>query len=230
MSTLWKCSSRETTLSRTTMTTSWELALSASGKQYRLFPPGRITGKNEDKVITILKRHGSIDWFDREPYENNERSYEYFNSYTRQMEQLPEELSTDRTNELVFGKSAPIEISPVAVEEEAKGYFGNLRHLYRADEIGPLLRYGGHNLWVPFLVNPSTEKLAHLQKLRSFWQVYFASGIHNRSVAIIGYSLPEHDEYVRQDMYFICHEYLKHIHMQERFPNNRNVPSITLRT
>ena len=201
-----------------------ESALLASGKRFRFCQPRELSGSIEDSKITILKRHGSIDWFDKEPYDNNETFYD-IDAESRGAERSSDSIPPERTNQLVFGEGSSVKTEPISMSTES-GDWGHehLKEIHRAYDIGPLFNSSGHSLWVPFLINPSTEKLTHLRKLTPFWHVLFAMGMHNKSIAIIGYSLPEHDEYVRQDMYFVFHEYRRNIRMQEMFPNRMDMP------
>lgn len=201
-----------------------ESALLACGKKFRFYQPTVLSGSIEDTKITILKRHGSIDWFDKEPYDRNETFYN-IDADSRGAERSSDGTPPERTNELVFGEDSLVNAEPIArTDETDESGSRQLKDIHRAVDIGPLLNMGGHNRWVPLLINPSTEKLTNLQKLRPFWNVLFAMGIHNRSVSIIGYSLPEYDEYVRQDMFFVFHEYRRNIRRQESFPNRRDMP------
>jgi hypothetical protein len=50
----------------------------------------------------------------------------------------------------------------------------------------------------PLVVSPSSSKILYLNPLRDFWYGWNSGGSLNQCLAIIGYSLPKHDEYVRQ--------------------------------
>ena len=60
----------------------------------------------------------------------------------------------------------------------------------------------------PFIIAPSHHKLASLDYLSEFWYRFSNVIIGANKIIIIGFSLPAHDEYIRQPLYW----YIKHFH------------------
>jgi len=53
----------------------------------------------------------------------------------------------------------------------------------------------------PWLLNPSSMKVVYAKTLKDFWWGLGRAGGMNLSMAIIGFSLPQHDDYARQAIY-----------------------------
>jgi hypothetical protein len=52
--------------------------------------------------------------------------------------------------------------------------------------------------------------MIYLNPLSEFWAGFSQSGVYEKRVAIIGFSLPEHDEYIRQPLYWLIHNFQKY--------------------
>jgi hypothetical protein len=49
--------------------------------------------------------------------------------------------------------------------------------------------------------------MVYLNPLTEFWNGYNSSGVGNGKVAIIGFSLPDHDEYIRQPLFHLINNF-----------------------
>ncbi len=61
--------------------------------------------------------------------------------------------------------------------------------------------------WTPLILAPSTTKLYRAQPLRDFWWGAQRAGGLNLGFGIVGYSLPIHDEYSRQVLFYMTRNY-----------------------
>lgn len=61
---------------------------------------------------------------------------------------------------------------------------------------------------VPLIVSPSYVKISYLNPLIDLWSTFHGSGMYNAGVAIIGFSLPGYDEYVRQPLYTMIRNFV----------------------
>ena len=59
----------------------------------------------------------------------------------------------------------------------------------------------------PFILAPSSSKLLYSGTLRSLWWGIGRAGAMNLGMAIIGYSVPGHDEHVRRALYSLTKNY-----------------------
>lgn len=60
----------------------------------------------------------------------------------------------------------------------------------------------------PYIVSPSYSKIVYLNEIVDLWFGLNDWGNHCSSLTIIGFSLPEHDEYLRQVIYNVVDNYL----------------------
>jgi hypothetical protein len=171
-----------------------EEALDRAGKPYRL-TPSRFseidgpTGKyanGSEHDVTILKLHGSIDWFDARPYQEDL-------SYRRErgFDTLP--------HNAVFNNSR---VHMTALAQGPYWAESELPHLHRVLNLNEYF-YAATPIVdpSPLIVSPSYSKLLYLHPLNDFWNGLDEVGSLNGTLAIIGYSLPSYDEYVRQALY-----------------------------
>lgn len=179
-----------------------ERALEAVGKPYRLVPirfksvnaDGSGTIDSDTKEVTILKVHGSIDWFDEAPYE---RLREIFRQQGAKHD--PQDVIFSRHAELqlerVVGSPYPSD-DPMASVVRTR----NLRALHEEDL---LFRA------TPRLLAPSATKLLYATRLGDFWRGWGSGGRYNYGMSIIGFSLPLHDDYARQILHALVTTYQK---------------------
>jgi hypothetical protein len=176
-----------------------ERAFEHVGKPYRLFPDryktlSRAGGGTLDRSIeevVVLKLHGSLDWFDDTRFLETKK---YFD------------------DQGVKGMS----INPVFDDRSRYEAVPIVSGLYPPDD--PLLRI--HRIrrvdWfyqdrvgfvAPYILSPSHVKFVYANTLLGFWHGLGQAGGMNLGVAIIGFSLPQHDEYIRIALHHIVTNY-----------------------
>lgn len=175
-----------------------ENALTAIGKPYRRYP-NRFTSisehggvvDHETEEVVLLKLHGSIDWFDDRPY------LELTNSLKRQNIKYTPKHS-------VFGDPTRYGASPLVDGILPDG--DALRHLHCIKNLDGYY-YGDSGFNAPFLLSPSHIKFVYAEPILSFWHGIGRSGAYNLGVSVIGFSLPQHDDYIRIALYQIFSNY-----------------------
>lgn len=182
-----------------------EKALREKNVPYRLYSfknkydqeTGQLLLDGAEEVI-IYKMHGAINWFDKTDYQQTKNywlkagiernpSHPIFDEST--------DLKTRRLLDEPFHQDDPLKNLYVA--ENLDGYFNYYFKEYkRFSDVAP------------FLIAPSYHKLLSLDHLGIFWNGFSNVIIGANKIAIIGFSLPEHDEYIRQPMYW----YIRNFH------------------
>jgi hypothetical protein len=164
-----------------------ERALEKAAKPFRLFPDRYTAVGHPDsslREVIVLKLHGSIDWFDRRPYE--------------ELHGLP-------PGHPVFGPPNPLRTR--AVVDGPRYPADPLSGVYRVLDLKKLYRREILFRATPLLLNPSTAKILYALKLRDFWRRVCQLGALTCGMAIIGYSLPPQDNYARQALYQLVRNY-----------------------
>lgn len=168
-----------------------EQALDAVGIPYRLFPrrySNIINGmgivESSGKEVEVLKMHGSIDWFDRTSYDEISK--------------------IGTTDHPIFGNSKTVKATPIVDGPR----FDNdpLVRIYRAENPAPAY-HAPYWQCSPFLLSPSHSKLLYTKPLAEFWRGMSNSGGLSLSFGVIGYSLPDYDDYARQAFYEMSKNY-----------------------
>ena len=192
-----------------------ERALERVGTPFRLFPTryeeihgfsGTVdTSRGE---VAILKLHGSIDWFDRTSYSDRETAYKHYGA-------------PGAPSHPVFGPDSRVIPSPLL--EGPQFPDDPLQDMYRVPDIEML--YGRSILFraTPWLISPSIAKVVYARKLKSFWWDLGRSGAWNLGVIVIGYSLPQQDDYARHAIYRIVKNY-QGFSWEEDFAGQRKRP------
>jgi hypothetical protein len=178
-----------------------EEALERAKKPFRLMPARYkavdewgATYADDDSDVVVLKMHGSIDWFKKDHYKRNLR-------YRRRAG------LADRPRDAVFNNP------PVKPEALVRGSYwrtSHLRNVYRARNLSAYFEQAIPLLDPPFLISPSYSKALYLPQLGDFWRDIDSIGSTNGTLAIIGYSLPAYDEYVRQALYAAVRNFQHH--------------------
>ena len=175
-----------------------ESALEAEGIPYRLFPMrfsevgwGYNTVDNSRDEVVVIKLHGSIDWCDRSYYENQVKRYE----------SLPVSIP-DRHP--IFGNERIV--ASRRLTEGPRSEDDPLKNIYRVTDVGDLVPLEFWK-WCPLILPPSHAKLFYAETLRGLWWGIQRDGGYTLSLCVVGYSLPTHDEYVRQAFYSIFKNY-----------------------
>ena len=176
-----------------------ERSLERVGKPYRLFPHrysqigivSNLIDISREEVI-LLKMHGSVDWFDMAAYDEQvqiARSSD-FPDYT------PSDAVFDPRD--IYGR-VPIVDGPRDPNDPLLTIF----RLSRVDEFykNPTLTY------TPWILPPSYSKVVYSSTLHDFWYGLGLQGGESLGLAIIGFSMPNHDNYLRQALYSIVQNY-----------------------
>jgi hypothetical protein len=150
--------------------------------------------KDRKKPILILKLHGSLDWYSILPYkrslafamEQPGRFWEY--------------------NHPIFSHSHELKINRVFPYLDDKN--SSLANIYRIDDVRKLQTGTPSVTESPYIVSPSHSKIIYLNEIIDLWFGLNNWGNHCSSLTIIGFSLPIHDEYLRQVIYNIVENYL----------------------
>lgn len=176
-----------------------ERALDAVSKPYRLFPCrysslsrySGIVDSNSEEVI-ILKMHGSIDWFNKSQYLELEQEFR-------------EQGSNILPTHPVFNSTENLGINNIL--DGPRRITDPLMNMYRVSNIEGLYNKNILFLATPWILSPSNNKIIYASPLEDFWNGLGRSGGTNFGMAIIGYSLPKHDLYARQAIYYLVKNY-----------------------
>ena len=173
-----------------------EMCLSHIGKDYRLYPyptsEQDVSDDFDDQVI-ILKMHGSIDWFSSWNYEEQRRIH--------REDGFPDFESPDP----IFDKNDKYKKVPIL--NDTKDEDNPLSKIFRIKEVRKFYSENNEMLATPWILSPSYHKILYAKTLRDFWYGIYEAGSWNYGVGIIGFSLPPHDEYIRQIIYTIVRNY-----------------------
>jgi hypothetical protein len=176
-----------------------ERALETVGLPFRLYPSrfeqvrGDYASVNTTREeLVVLKLHGSVDWFDRAFHSNLEREFR-------------KQGSSHSPRHPVFNPDGPLKIAPLT--EGPRFESDPLRQMYRVLDVERLYRGRILFLATPSLLNPSSVKIVHSRMLRDFWDGLGQAGVLNFGMAIIGFSLPQQDDYAQQAIYRLVRNY-----------------------
>jgi hypothetical protein len=194
-----------------------ERALEAVGKPYRLFPDRYesvhqygATIDNSKQEVSVLKLHGSIDWFDRGSYAEWEQHHREAGLSTSP--DHPVFCTTD-------------ELGATKLLDGPRHSDDPLNQMYRVRDIKALYQKPLMFLATPWLLAPSNMKILYAEKLRDFWGGLGRAGVLNFGLAIIGYSLPPQDEYARQVVYSLVTNYQRN-YWDEKVYGKRKSPLV----
>lgn len=176
-----------------------ESALEGAGAPFRLFPSryakvytNHAVGDSAHDEVVVLKLHGSIDWFDYAPVED-------------ELEYFKEVRSTAHTRHPVFAKPEVFEPRPIT--EGPRFPNDPLRKVYRTRKLDSYFGPYPSVSESPLILAPSSAKLLYASPLKEFWYGMKGAGALNFCLTIIGFSLPPHDEYVRQILFEMVDNY-----------------------
>jgi hypothetical protein len=169
------------------------------GIKYRLVPDS-LTSVNEfggiakypDEDVVLLKVHGSIDWFDRTEFDEwleDRKAHGYQGLPRHPVFEHPEECDVRPLSAGPYYPSSP------------------LTRVYRARNLHTYFQRASYLLDCPLLISPSIHKLVYLNPLREFWYGVSRIGYAETRMAIVGFSLPAHDEYLRLPLYHLVANY-----------------------
>ena len=175
-----------------------ENALKAVGKPFRRYPNrfqsinehGGTLNNDADELV-LLKLHGSLDWFDDRQYLELRRSLE--------------QQGINRTPiHSVFDNPSRYDSRPLVEGLLPDGHA--LRHLHCIQRLDDYY-YRDEGFNAPFLLSPSHVKFVYAEPILSFWHGIGRSGGYNLGISVIGFSLPQHDEYIRIGLYQMLSNY-----------------------
>ena len=185
-----------------------ERALEEVGQKFRRFPfrYSEISHDGEDGVtddpdeVTLLKMHGSVDWFSREEHD-----------------ELVEACGGERPltrGHPMFGKDdkgTDAKFKAVPLLEGKQFKIDPLRRIFRLPKAADVSSFYRSDypaaLCAPFLLPPSTAKFVYLDKLLPLWRGMSKAGGYNLGLVVIGYSLPPHDNYVKLLLFDMAENY-----------------------
>lgn len=175
-----------------------ERSLDAIRKPYRLFTyryesVDELSGtlNTDDSEVVILKVHGSIDWFDRT---NFERQIAY-----------NQRLGAPPPKDVIFSSAHALGLEPIV--DGPRSSDDPLRNVYRARNLEALYEKKLLFLATPRILPPSAAKLLYASQSNDFWRGVGQAGYYNFGLAIVGFSLPQQDEYARQIIYGLVTQY-----------------------
>lgn len=169
-----------------------ERALEHVGKPYRLFSrryskidDGFHTVDNSRNEVTILKLHGSLDWFSNK-------------SYLHRLEANKPHGVDGRPKDPIFNNNDKYGHYPLV--DGPRNEDDPLLNIYRLKNIDCF--YGNDDPpAVPMILSPSHMKIVYANPFLDFWWGWGRAGGMNLGVSIIGFSLPLHDVYLRICLY-----------------------------
>ena len=174
-----------------------ERALDMVQKDYRLFPDrySEIRGGTGYTVaseeVTVLKMHGSVDWFNKKEYDESDERH-------RKIVGKPLEHP-------LFGPNPSIQAVPILEGPQFED--DPLRHIRRVKHVESLYRIKWGEFMQPWLLPPSTTKFVYLDNLLPLWRGMSRAGGYNLGLVVIGYSLPPHDNYVKLPLFDMADNY-----------------------
>lgn len=178
-----------------------EQLLDHVGQAYRLFPMRFVSADSMHRTIDTVRRneviiskvHGSIDWFDRTEYDRlaNFRAADGFDGWPR---------------DAIFAPDAAVTVRPLVDGVRPDG--DPLRNIYRLIS-APATFYGDlhQTSSVPCLLTPSHAKALYAHQFAPYWDGLGQAGGWNCGFVIVGYSVPRHDDYARQVLFRLAHNY-----------------------
>jgi len=177
-----------------------ETVLNELSIPYRLYPTrltevSKVTGvgtvKLPEEEVILLKMHGSIDWFDKREFNS---TLEYYDSIG--FHETPRHPVFDN----------PTISKPIPLVDST--YFDSpLTDIFRTSNLDAYFNRAPFALNAPLIVSPSLSKMLYINPLREFWHGDAKSGSGFNRMAIIGFSLAQHDDYIRQPIYHLVRNF-----------------------
>lgn len=176
-----------------------ESALQKQNIPYRLFQTrykdihfGGGEVAEETGEIVLLKMHGSIDWFNKKYYLKNR---EYLKRYGH-----------DRNpHNAVFDGRRNFNLRRLTDDPYPED--SHLRDIYVLENLDKYFAESNFISEAPLIISPSFSKLNYLNPLTELWAGFSKSGVYEKRLTIIGFSLPQHDEYIRQPLFWFIHNF-----------------------
>ncbi len=178
-----------------------ENALYRNGIEYRLYPAKYETDdtiNNEASEVVLLKMHGSMNWFDITKYN---KSFAY----------MQKQLHYYNPRHTVFGDSQLLK--PTKIAHHARET-SPLQSIYAVKDIDRYLIQRDYLCCAPLIISPSYSKMVYFNPLLEFWEGFYKAGLYNTEIVIIGFSLPEHDEYISIPLINMIVNFQQHNHIE----------------
>jgi len=174
-----------------------ERALDHINKPYRLFPyrfkneSAGVIDSDDDDEVTILKMHGSLDWFSNKSFLEADEIWKKIGA-------------SGVPHDPIF--SNPRTYIPYPLADGPRNPEDSLNYLHRLGNLDTF-----YSRWKPpaspTILSPSYNKIVYTSIVQDFWNGLGKAGGWNTGVSIIGFSLPKHDEYIRLGLYQISRNY-----------------------
>lgn len=184
-----------------------ERSLDLVGTPYRRFPcrfksvgiyQSIVDTEADASEVVIHKLHGSIDWIDRSIFDRQMKLHECGSD--------PSVAASLRTRDPIFGE-API----CAVQQLVDGPRPQGDRLSDIVEIADVDAYYSSRTIAtthpPLLLAPSRSKLLYGSSISDLWYGLAKVTIAPPALNVIGYSLPQHDIYMRQVLWQLAKAY-----------------------
>jgi len=140
----------------------------------------------DSEEVILLKMHGSIDWFSKDWYD---KRLKYHLDRGR----------PDLAHHTIFSNNHLY--NPQQIVKGLIHPFDPLRNIYKTNNLSQYIQRCEEVSESPLIINPSEYKILYLQQLREYWYGFYSAGMYSKNFVIIGYSLPQHDEYIRLPLF-----------------------------
>lgn len=189
-----------------------ESLLNEENKNYKLFPSYLCKKKNSTlPSITILKIHGSINWFD-------------YNEYFKKLKQEKNCQNTEFlwvTQDFIFNNQYDWPtLNPIIPKNFKLEKNTRLKDIYWISDMdlnkyfevcndpnGRIFKKLSPATTRPVILSPSYTKLLYSQSIKDLFYSASSYGQDTDKIIIIGCSLTKYDRYIRQWVYDICQQY-----------------------
>lgn len=146
-------------------------------KLEKIYKDGSATIDLDSEDIILHKMHGSIDWV----------SDKYF---------------LTEGNLSVWNREKDF-FSPRCILSEPYYPNNELKHIFRISRLDDYLILNEPVCESPFIISPSFHKIVYLNPLKELWNGFIGNGQFSKRLIFVGFSLPRHDEYIRQPLYYL---------------------------
>jgi len=146
----------------------------------------------ECEDVILLKMHGSINWFSKDGFEKKREYHQRVGSPQLAVHTIFSNPYHYNLRSIIKGK---------ILSDDP------LRNIYQIDNLSSYLSICENVTECPHIISPSSYKLLYMQKLKEYWRGFNATGASSKNFVIIGFSLPEHDDYIRLPLFRAIHNF-----------------------
>lgn len=139
----------------------------------------------------VYKLHGSVDWF-------------YDRQYLEIKNDLTEQGLMKNNLHAVFDDPDRFGAEPIV--SGPRSHDDPLLHIHRLKKVDDYYARNT-NFNAPFILSPSAVKFVYASPILDLWYGLGRAGGYNLGISIIGFSLPEHDEYIKIALYQMISNY-----------------------